>query len=82
MQDDQDDEIAAALDRLQVGVWSIGDTAFHDVDRGGIIHVVIGSNGENQIRAEGATRVEAWRRALDQAAEVGMLPGRPRPARG
>jgi hypothetical protein len=24
---------------------------------------------------------EGWRRALDQAAEVGMLPGRPRPAR-
>jgi hypothetical protein len=48
---------------------------------GGIIQVVIGSNGANQIRAEGATGSEAWRRALDQAAEVGMLPGRPRPAR-
>src|SRR5512144_2330851 len=46
-QDDQDNEIAAALDRLQVGGWSVGDTAFHDVDRGGIIHVVIGSNCEN-----------------------------------
>jgi hypothetical protein len=82
MQDDQGDEIAAALDQLHVGGWSVGDTAFHDVDRGGIIHVVIGSNGENRIRAEGATCREAWRRALDQAAEVGMLPGRPRPARG
>ena len=64
-QDDQDDEIAATA--LHVGGWSVGDTAFHDVDRGGIIHVVIGSNGENQIRAEGATCREAWRRALDQA---------------
>ena len=36
---------------------------------------VIGTNSENQIRAEGATGSEAWRRALDQAAEVGMLPG-------
>jgi hypothetical protein len=61
---DQGDEIAATLDRLHVGGWSVGDTAFHDVDRGGIIHVVIGSNGENQIRAEGATCREAWRRAL------------------
>ena len=64
LQDDQGDEIAAALDRPHAGGWSVGDTAFHDVDRGGIIHVVIGSNGENQIRAEGATRPEAWRRAL------------------
>jgi hypothetical protein len=52
MQDDQGDIIAAALDRPHVGGWSVGDTAFQDVDRGGIIHVVIGSNGENQIRAE------------------------------
>jgi hypothetical protein len=62
MWDDQGDIIAAALDRLHVGGWSVGDTAFHDVERGGIIHVVIGSNGENQIRAEGATGSEAWRR--------------------
>jgi hypothetical protein len=59
LQDDQDDEITAVLDRLHVGGWSVGDTAFHDVDRGGIIHVVIGSNGENMIRAEGATCREA-----------------------
>jgi hypothetical protein len=77
---DQSDEIAAALDRLHAGGWSVGDTAFY-VAGGGLVHVVIGSNGENQIRAEGATCREAWRRALDQAAEVGMLPGRPRPAR-
>jgi hypothetical protein len=72
---DQGDEIAATLDRLHVGGWSVGDTAFHDVDRGGIIHVVIDSNGENQIRAEGATGSEGWRWAFDQATAVGMFPG-------
>src|SRR5512135_2939574 len=62
MQDDQGDEIAAALDRLHAGGWSVGDAACSGP--GGIIHVVIGTNGENQIRAEGATCSEAWRRAL------------------
>ena len=37
--------------------------------------MVTGTNGENMIRAEGATCAEAWRRALDQATAVGMLPG-------
>ncbi len=77
---DQGDDIADALERLHAAGWSIGDTAFFDVERGGIVHVVIGSNGENQIRAEGKTVAEAWRRALDQAGAVGMLPGGPRPA--
>ena len=45
--------------RLHAGGWSVGDTAFHDVAGGGLVHVVIGSNGENQIRAEGATCREA-----------------------
>jgi hypothetical protein len=74
---DQGDKIATALDRLHAGGWSVGDPAFY-VAGGGLVHVVIGSNGENQIRAEGATCREAWHRALDQAAAVGMLPGRPR----
>jgi hypothetical protein len=30
---DQGDEITDALDRLHAGGWSIGDTAFHDVER-------------------------------------------------
>jgi hypothetical protein len=37
-------------------------------------------NGENMIRAAGATCVEAWRRALDRVAAGGMLLGWPRPA--
>jgi hypothetical protein len=78
---DQNNDIAAALDRLHAGGWSIGDTAFHDIEHGRVVWVISGTNGENQIRAEGATRPKAWRRALDQAAAVSMLPGRPRPAR-
>jgi hypothetical protein len=59
----------------------VGDTAFHDVETGGQVWVVTGSNGESMIRAEGATCSESWRRALEQAGAVGMLPGQPRPAR-
>ena len=70
---DQSDEITEALGQLHVSGWSIGDTAFYDVERGGVVRVVIGSNGENQIRAEGETTAEAWRVALDQATAVGML---------
>jgi hypothetical protein len=51
LQDDQGDEIADVLDQLHAGGWSVGDTAFHDVAGGGLVHVVIGTNDENQIRA-------------------------------
>ena len=43
MQDDQGDEIADALDRLHAGGWSVGDTTFFDIERGGLVWVVIGS---------------------------------------
>ena len=76
---DPGDDIADALGQLHAAGWSIGDTAFRDVERGGVVRVVNGSNGENPIRAEGKTTAEAWRRALDQAGAVGMLPGGPRP---
>jgi hypothetical protein len=81
MRGDQSDDITDALDRLHAGGGSIGDTAFHDIEHGRVVWVISGTNGENMIRAEDATCSEAWRRALDQAAAVGMLPGRPRPAR-
>jgi hypothetical protein len=54
---DQSDNIADSLDRLHAGGWSIGGAVFHDIETG--------TNGENMIRAEGATGAEAWRRALD-----------------
>jgi hypothetical protein len=48
MRDDQGDDITDALDRLHAGGWSIGDTAFY-VEGGGLVHVVIRSNGENMV---------------------------------
>jgi hypothetical protein len=40
------------------------DTAFFDVERGSIVHVVIGTNGEDLIRAGGETTADAWHGAL------------------
>ena len=48
------------------GGWNVGDTAFFDVEDGGPVWVVAGTNGESQIRAEGAYH-EAWR-GIDQTA--------------
>src|SRR5262245_18229438 len=55
--------------------WSIGETA------AGRSWVVSGSNGENTVNATGRTQAEAWARACDQAAAVGML-ATPRPGEG
>jgi hypothetical protein len=73
---------SAYLDLSHTAGWSIGDTASWDVERGGrgIVHVVLGSDGENAIRAEGKSTAEAWRSALSQAAAVGTLPEWPRSA--
>ena len=60
MRDDQDDDIAAALDRLHAGGDRIGDTAFC-VEGGGLAHVVTGSNGANMIRARRAPRRDVGR---------------------
>jgi hypothetical protein len=60
-----------AMLRLKRAGWSIGDTAF--VGTKGSTWVVSGSNGENLIRAHGATHGEAWEEAIRQAREVGML---------
>ena len=57
MRDDQGDNITAAIDRLHAGGWSIGDTAFHNIENGRVVWVVSSTNGESMIRAEGAT----WR---------------------
>lgn len=46
--------------------WSIGDTAFAGPD-GANVYVVYGTNGERAIRAEGASREEAWLGAVHLA---------------
>lgn len=61
-----------ALDRLHRAGWSVGETANA---RGWL---VTGSNGGNLIHARGRTQSDAWTRAAQQAAAVGML-ALPRP---
>jgi hypothetical protein len=61
-----------ALARLHRAGWSIGDIAAHD-GAGGLSWLVWGSNDENLIRSEGATRDEAWDRVVEQARALGML---------
>ena len=56
---------------LDEAVWSIGDMAYKR-PAGGLVWLVSGANGENQIRAEGATQDEALKLAADQARAVGM----------
>jgi hypothetical protein len=59
-------------DRLHRAGWSVGEIA------SATRWQVIGSNGENQIKAEGGSQTEAWWRACEQARSVGMLaPARP-----
>jgi hypothetical protein len=64
----------AALIRLHRAGWTVGDTAFSGPR--GTTWVVSGSNGENLIRAFGATPAAAWSEAERQARELGMLDGR------
>jgi hypothetical protein len=56
-----------SIDRLHRAGWSIGDVGT------ATRWLVSGTNGENLIRAEGKSRAEAWWRACEQAAAVGML---------
>jgi hypothetical protein len=53
-------ELAEAIDALHRAGWCVGDTAFAS-EAGGRVWLVSGRNGENVIRAERATVVEAWR---------------------
>jgi hypothetical protein len=56
-----------SLDRLRRAGWSVGDVGT------ATRWVVSGTNGENVIFAVGGSRAEAWHRACEQAAGVGML---------
>jgi hypothetical protein len=45
----------------------------HGGERRMRVWVVTGANGENRIRAEGLTELEAWQGALSQAKALGTL---------
>ena len=65
-------DVAECIVTLKWAGWSIGDAAFVG-ESGEHVWVVYGHTGENLIRAEGATQDKAWRRAVEQVKEVGML---------
>lgn len=58
-------------DRLRRAGWTLGVTAFHATG-GGLAWAVSGRNGENLMRAEGATQGEAWGAAECEARALGM----------
>jgi hypothetical protein len=53
--------------RLHAAAWSVGDVA----TAGGWF--VSGTNGQSGLKAGGRTQAEAWHRAAEQAATVGIL---------
>jgi hypothetical protein len=60
-------DIEACHERLHRSGWSIGEVGTSQE------WVVTGTNGENVIRACGATLADAYRQACEDAAAVGML---------
>lgn len=66
MPDDQIPRPDQALLHLMREGWSVGDTAFAGPN-GANVYVVYGTKGEHAIRAEGATREEAWLGAVHLA---------------
>ncbi|HMB04089.1 MAG TPA: hypothetical protein VKP69_10180 [Isosphaeraceae bacterium] len=67
-------DVAALVEQIQQAGWSIGDVALRG-EGGGLVWIVLGRRGSDLLMVSGATRHEAWRRALDQASAVGLLPG-------
>ena len=64
-----------SFDRLHRAGWSVGDVRVLTAE--GPAWLVSGKNGENEVRARGATQAEAWHRACQQAEAAGMLRRRP-----
>ena len=71
--------VAESRDRLHRAGWSVGEMAFGPGQA--LVWVVGGTNGENRIEGRGRSQAEAWYRATQQAAAVGML-ARPREVDG
>ena len=74
-------DVAALVEQLQQAGRSISDVALRG-EGGGLVWIVLGRRGLALLMVSGATRHEAWRRALDQAPAVGLLPEWPGPVRG
>lgn len=65
------------LHRLRHSGWSTGETAWRGADGAEVVQVD-GRNGENRILARRSNAREAWHRAVEAVATVGMLEGWPR----
>jgi hypothetical protein len=67
-----EEDVIESMVALNRAGWVIGDIVF--VNRSDEwLWIVSGHNGENLIRTTGVTQDEAWRRAVEQAREVGMF---------
>jgi hypothetical protein len=62
------DELFRVLHRAG---WSIGDTAF--AGPWGMTWLVYGTQGGYELRAEAASRTEAWEEACRQAVDLGLI---------
>jgi hypothetical protein len=59
------------LDLLHQAGWSIGDAAFAGAE--GVSWLVYGTQGGYELRAEDASRDEAWKQACRQAEALGWI---------
>ena len=67
-----DGEIDRALLRLSASGWSIGDAKFVG-GADGNAWTVYGRLGSAEIRADGPSRVAAWRKAVELAEGLGLI---------
>jgi hypothetical protein len=70
-----------SIDRLHRSGWHLGVSVFTD-SSGRTVWQVDGSRGEDRIQGQGASRGEAWHRAVEAAAACGMLADGPPPPSG
>ena len=64
--------VEESLAPLHRSGWTIEDCAVLDMSKG-VVWIVTGRNGKNQIRTEGPTARWAWWYAIGHARELGML---------
>ena len=62
-----DESPESLLQILRASGWNLGEV------RSESVWSVTGSNGENVLIATGATSLQAWQRAIEQARNLGML---------
>jgi hypothetical protein len=69
---DEPDAVAEAIRQLRGAGWSVGIVPFVDWE-GARAWLVTGHRGGRWLMAQGATRGDAWGRAVEEARSLGML---------